>query len=224
MVDQAFEYDEDIFRLCAVSPNKENGACLSLFASHQLHFKRLPYPSKRMKNSRMINFLESVSFIHTHNSMVNEKHFRVSLNQFSDCDQDELPLMMQSDSIDEIVVEEGEIEINDTWMESSRIRVIPGQILDESVQRLDDVKVNSNTGPVWISASNIRAYKTDRKDDKNGSIIASHDVLGDFVDDPIGKDWNQYLNWATGDNPDGVPIVHPSTDQASIDDIIVHIQ
>ncbi|KAL7555280.1 hypothetical protein ACHAWF_019057 [Thalassiosira exigua] len=33
--------------------------------------------------------------------------------------------------------------------------------------------------------------------------------------DDVGDRWDRHLNWATEDNPDGVPIVHPAIDQGS---------
>jgi len=210
---QAFDYDEELFQLCAAHPNDENPDCLSLFNQHQLHYNRLPYPSEISKQIRLNSFLDSVAFVHNHNSIQQRSYFHVTLNQFSDCEQHELPLH----DIDFYSLYKAD---DHHVLEEKKPRVLSGEtgkVFQELIR--DDLKVNSDTGPVWISASNIRTYRTSKKDDGNkqdGSLVQSHDALGDFIADPMNKDWTQYLNWATADNPDGVSIVHPSSDQVRL--------
>ena len=46
-----------------------------------------------------------------------------------------------------------------------------------------------------------------------GERAGLEEKRGAGEDDGPGDDWDGYLNWATGDNPDGVPVVHESMDQ-----------
>ena len=222
----AFLYDEESLRLCAALPTEDNIACASLFTQHQLHYGRPPYPSIQSKVIRLNRFLQSVTFVHNHNSLTETLRFNVTLNQFSDCEPYELPLHdfdFYSPAVSHSFYNGGDKhDVEDESHEQilnnkDYSRALPIEA-DKSVHELirEDMKVNSNTGPVWISASNIRTYRTSRKDDGNkqdGSLVQYHDALGDFIADPMNKDWTQYLNWATADNPDGVSIVHPSSDQ-----------
>lgn len=55
------------------------------------------------------------------------------------------------------------------------------------------------------------------KSASNSFVLDEENEMGG-LEDRIKKDyggWDTYLNWATEDNPDGVPIVHDAMDQVS---------
>jgi len=197
----AFHYDENELQMCALLPSSDTSACLSLFTQHQLHYNRIHESSQQMyENKRMNHFLNSITIVYNHNSRTDgnipKSHFHVTLNQFSDCDPYDVIPAHNTDT---------------------RVPLEAQQI--QELSENNHLKIDSSTGPVWISASNIRTFRTSRKDDgsnkQDSSLVQSHDALGDFVVDPRNKDWTEYLNWATTDNPDGVPIVHTSNDQGT---------
>lgn len=57
------------------------------------------------------------------------------------------------------------------------------------------------------SLSNFKPFSQDKKNKLDGLDAEDDD------DEDDDDDWGRYLNWATEDNPDGVPIVHAAMDQ-----------
>lgn len=57
-------------------------------------------------------------------------------------------------------------------------------------------------------SSSFKPFSLDKKNKLDGL-----EDNGDNDEDDDNDAWGRYLNWATEDNPDGVPIVHPAMDQ-----------
>lgn len=57
-------------------------------------------------------------------------------------------------------------------------------------------------------SSSFKPFSLDKKNKLDG--LEDDD---DDDDDDVNDTWGRYLNWATENNPDGVPIVHPAMDQ-----------
>lgn len=60
-------------------------------------------------------------------------------------------------------------------------------------------------------SSSFKPFSLDKKNKLDG--LEDDGAKDDDDDDEDNDTWGRYLNWATEDNPDGVPIVHPAMDQ-----------
>jgi hypothetical protein len=59
-------------------------------------------------------------------------------------------------------------------------------------------------------SSSFKPFSLDTKNKLDG---LENDGDNDDDDDDANDTWSRYLNWATEDNPDGVPVAHPAMDQ-----------
>jgi len=100
MIEQSskkFEYKEEILSSCVATLHSNathnNNDCMDLFHKHQHHYQRSN--AHTQSNNRYATFLQSVVFVYNHNTDNNNNKYRfcVQLNQFSDLQQHELPLI-----------------------------------------------------------------------------------------------------------------------------------
>ena len=77
-----------------------------------------------------------------------------------------------------------------------------------------------NHGDEHLQDSSLHRKNFKKTKDDDSFILEKEHELGGLEekeanrnDDGSSDDWSHYLNWATEDNPDGVPVVHPPMDQ-----------
>lgn len=181
------------------SESDNDSNCLRLYLQHQANYNRSSHHTQN--EERYAIFLENVAFVHEHNNLYleSETHYHhVTLNQFSDRLNDELPL--------------AEFPL--------------------PTEKIKDWKINEKT-PRSHGDSHDRYWDKDwfqkvkfvkrkrRKHQQNLLLLSLKDKkiemfrkrYPDFQKN--GDDWATYLNWASTDNPDGLNLVHPVSDQVS---------
>eukprot|EP00571_Detonula_confervacea_P001191 CAMPEP_0172317242 /NCGR_PEP_ID=MMETSP1058-20130122/31011_1 /TAXON_ID=83371 /ORGANISM="Detonula confervacea, Strain CCMP 353" /LENGTH=747 /DNA_ID=CAMNT_0013031757 /DNA_START=6 /DNA_END=2249 /DNA_ORIENTATION=+ len=57
------------------------------------------------------------------------------------------------------------------------------------------------------------SHEPSKSKDKSFLLDKENELGGLEENEGLSDDWDHYLNWATEDNPDGVPVVHPAVDQ-----------
>ncbi len=80
----------------------------------------------------------------------------------------------------------------------------------EDVQNFSSLESHSRHFSSTQLSSSFKPFSMNKKNKLNG--LEDDGDNDDGVDDE-NDTWGRYLNWATEDNPDGVPIVHPAMDQ-----------
>jgi hypothetical protein len=176
--------------------------CQSLFQEHQSFYKRSSAHSNTAK--RYDQFINSVIFVHQHN----QKHasflssstatatataglsHRVTLNQFSDLFDHELPFPRTLAA---------KLKLPDNLKNTLK------STLEEHFSRK-----NKNQEMMVHEITKKRHYLLGQTK-SNSSSSSSFSFAYDLV--TSNDNWNTNLNWATKDNPDGVKIVHESMDQ-----------
>jgi len=220
-----FKYDEDLLSSCASNAllnNKDFLACRELFEHHQTFFRRKNNDSINERN-RYAAFLENALFVHAYNQ--NKKsHHRVSINQFSALFEHELPMHnVNSDNQSSI---RGFQDSNENLIEMSNMQDIRNAIdsLDyvgkrKSKGRKKNEPVQQHHHHHQTDSSPLPFPKGPLKNRvyvlNNSEKSLKRNAISDFISDRTGNNWEIYLNWATEDNPDGVPLVHPPVDQGS---------
>ena len=237
-----FEYDEDLLSSCASDAlnNKECLACRELFEHHQTFFRRKNDGINERK--RYGAFLKNALFVHAFNQ--NKKsHHRVSINQFSDFLEYELP-MHNVDSDNQSSIPGFFQDCDGHIIEISNM-----QDIRNAIDSLDYVGKRKSKGCEKNEHRQHHHQKRKSKNREKNEPIHHHihdherissplpfprdpldnrvsvlnnaehslkrNVISDFISDRTGNNWEIYLNWASEDNPDGVPLVHPPVDQGS---------
>ena len=222
-----FSFNQDMFNGCIQSLNYTTSSsatrnfewspianvkntsenCWRLFLLHQAHYNRRSSPDNGHKDRYAI-FVENAIFVHRHNSREGSGH-QVTLNQFSDRFPHELPITDLSFSVPEESSQKDEEKGEDAW---TRIDFLPQARIFEKD---------------WFENITIPQRKQLRRPKK---LSLSHTDIQielfrqhypDFQNSP--DDWKTYLNWASSDNPDGISLSHPVSDQVSVCfDITLH--
>lgn len=178
-------------------------------------------------------FLHNVIFIHQHNNDERMNH-KVALNQFSDVPLSNFPLPTQHPPMmvhnfddpmflhlnDEQFIMDVGAKIQRRQKQTSFFEDIIHSI-KESWWWVGGEQLSSNKHS--SSHRHRKPSKKAKRDHKKSDsfLLEKQNELGglksDQNDNSGGSDINDpyktYLNWATEDNPDGVPIVHPPLDQ-----------
>ena len=225
MTDKRFVYNEDLLASCAssdtvrlvlsqhASPDDASGipnACWTLLEQHAQHYGR-PLTDQNAK-SRIRRFLESVLLVHDHNQR--SLLHKTGLNQFADRND---PLAPPSEE-----------EWLQLWKDEDWETQTMGEV---SLIRLHDHESIQNAS-FHLHAHARRLRTTKRHPMK--TFVSPYDTYypslkiaqdNDFHETNIATDtkhshkdvyddtFQTHLNWATDQNPDGVPVVHPVHDQ-----------
>ena len=225
MTDKRFVYNEDLLASCAssnavrlfllqrASPNDENGipnACWGLLEQHAQHYGR-PLTDQNA-NSRIRRFLESVLLVHDHNQR--SLLHKAGLNQFADSDgpfappseEEWLQLWKNEDWETQTMGEVSLIRLHDN--ESIRNASFHLHAHARSLRTTKHRSMKTIVSPydAFYPSFKIAQDNDFRETNIDTSTKHSHK---DSDDDAF----QTHLNWATGQNPDGVPIVHPVHDQ-----------
>jgi len=210
-----FPYSENLLNDCANEKlggksQVDGGACEKLFRQHAKHFDR---EDADISSLRFNRFLNSVLQVHDHNKRHGNTH-RIGLNQFSDRYNDELPLtsfdntslLDALESLDESTV------VNLSSHE--RILDAAGGIYNQRrrngvIREHHSFELNSfDPKHRWetLNSSNVQ---------KQHHVIGSIPNLSTKYTAVADEKFENYLNWATTENPDGVSIVNPPSNQGS---------
>jgi hypothetical protein len=111
------------------------------------------------------------------------------------------------------------IDISEDDVSASRVRNVRSMFDSWWRNRVEQYSViqNNEEEVLGISSmesgsrqlsSSFKPFSLDKKNKLDGL-----EDNGDNDEDDDNDAWGRYLNWATEDNPDGVPIVHPAMDQ-----------
>lgn len=225
--------------------------CKILYQKHQSFYKR----SSTHTNTpgRFEEFISNVNFVHNHNQNPTSVH-EVTLNQFSDLFQNELPLFPTNTAIID-ADDEAEVDIdlderdNSDEIDSEQINIRPFTIkitndFDIFQSLRNFLGIHDDPSLVVYSPTKIPENKkshSKRQEKKwivmeyskhhnhllgqtkscNGTncntSIRAHGT-GSFVYDfnSSNDNWRRNLDWASENNPDGVPIVHTPLDQVRV--------
>ncbi len=172
-------------------------------------------------------FLHNIIFIHQHNNDERMNH-KVTLNQFSDVPLSDFPQVSQHQQPIVNFDDPMFLHLNDEQV----IMDVASQIQRRQMHTsfFEDIIHSIKESWWWVggeqlssdhSSSHHRkpAKKAKRGRKKSDSfLLEKQNELGGLKSDQndgsdIDDPYKTYLNWATGDNPDGVPIVHPPVDQ-----------
>ncbi len=215
----SFKYEQEALNACA---SGDENACVQLFSQHQAHYKRKTETTAHSNSRRYQIFLDNVKFIYEHENDSSLLSHKVVLNKFSD--MDELPLFGTSQSYI------SKNDHNSTYGGNSSISIIPIENigdLDYYLRRLrtyhpreqdrndiEEKKYDFVSKSKKGKNSHDNEGRIDTKDssfNRKHSHSHGHSEIFEFNNNP--DDFKTYLNWATNDNPDGVPLVHPPMDQ-----------
>lgn len=167
---------------------------------------------------RVERFLRSVVFVHKHNDDHPTSH-RVSLNRFSAFETHHLfpdsvnfeasPRRRDTEVYSDIGIGHGaKNKLHHRHSNRHRVsRNVPVKritVPDPFRKPFQTPVVGSNLDGFLLS---IKRYHLQKDKARGGD----RDARTDAVDSPNG--YKRFLNWATPDNPDGVPIVHDAFDQ-----------
>lgn len=225
MTDERFVYDEDLLASCAssdavrlflsqgASPDDANGipeACWTLLEQHAQHYGR-PLTDQDA-NGRILRFLESVLLVHDHNQRA--LLHKAGLNQFADrndplappSEEEWLQLWKDEDWETQTVREVSLIRLhNDESIQNASF------YLHAHARRLGNNKHRPRKEFVSPYDTYYPSLKIAQDNDFRETSIATNRKHShkDSYDDTF----QAHLNWATDQNPDGVPIVHPVHDQ-----------
>lgn len=203
-----FQYHNETISSCAnhiISGGINHRECENLFERHQAHYER--DQRKDPKYSREIRyqrFLESVLFVNDHNSQ--PRRHRVVLNRFSDMLDDEIPLYEASDettnidSISNISVFSNDLSMN----------ILSRKRPKHNANHHNHLKFKARYHPVTPRGKKKKKMKYFLGNDSYTSHL---NEAVEFKSDPSGNQWKTQINWSNGQNPDGVPLVHPPIDQ-----------
>jgi len=218
----------------------ESSYCHELFNEHQSFYKRLE--KHRNTLGRFEIFVNNVVLVYQHSypaqfsstSTSVGRQYKVTLNHFSDFLQHELPLYEKDDYS---LPTESEIyeyhsgggseqtnshEINNSSNEEDVFYVEISPPLDvnnelsrslyskHKLHRLIHDEQHSYLRESWTNGHIKEKHEMKHSSQSFNKHIVS---IGDFKKDQY--DWKRHLNWATEDNPDGVAIVNPASDQGS---------
>lgn len=192
---------------------------------------------------RFERFLQSVAFVHAHNSnnvdtsSSSSSSHRVSLNRFSDMDTQNL--FSDADTIDgtfdamrrRAMEEEAMEEVLDfeTIGHGGKYLLNPDpkhpkaqQIPVKEIRVPDRERLPFGTPVIGTELDGYLLTVRKRKIHKGASPSDADeddekdddDITGDAVVSP--DNYKRFLNWATTDNPDGVAIVHDAFDQVCV--------
>lgn len=227
----SFQFEDELLSQCASwlevdgKTYLSRTACLDLYKNFSSHFQRPSLTREEEEQfirggqlkseSRFEAFLRSVEFITKQDA---ERSHNLTLNRFSDMLQNELPF-------------------GGGWQPSSRSRkffhggapfvTLDGTTLSEHANNLLRRQQRSSgiynwfKNSWWWIASLTEQHSGKRNEGKHHHIKRSRE--NDFIVrknkltgiKSTGRDdeWEHHLDWATKDNPDGVPIVHGAVDQ-----------
>ena len=223
---KSFAYDEELLTSCASSDdvrfvhananatlnvNRIPHACRTLLEQHAQHYGR-PLTNQEDANGRIRRFLESVLMVHDHNQR--SLLHKAGLNQFADRNE---PLAPPSEE-EWLQLWKDEDWETQTMGEVSLMRLYN----DESIQnasfhlhaharRLRTTKHRPMKTFVSPYDTYYPSLKIAQDNDFRETSIATNRKRShkDSYDDAF----QAHLNWATDQNPDGVPVVHPVHDQ-----------
>ena len=222
----------------------QSPTCKILYQEHQSFYRRSSTHTNTL--GRFEEFMSNVEFVHIHNRNPTNVH-EVTLNQFSDLFQNELPLLTNTAIIDPDDEAEVDVDVdesdNSDEVDSDQINIRPYitevtnnfdifqslrnflGIKDPSLVVYSPTKIpeDKKTGKKWIVLEHSKHHnhllgQTKSCNDTNCSTsVRAHD-RGSFVYDfnPSNDNWKRNLDWASENNPDGVPIVHTPLDQVSV--------
>lgn len=180
-----FNYDKSLLSDC-----KERGInCRDLFARHQEFYLRT-----RSTQEQFDRFIQAVHFVYRHNlRWGKESSYKVSLNQFSDQLESDLPLY------------ESDYSFSQKHSEAYNF-------YNHSITILSDVEF---VGGFLKAYSRQKTFKTITHTPNQAlpAYLANFTDLfhTDFKTD--NSNFQTHLDWSTEANPDGIPLVHPPIDQ-----------
>jgi KDEL-tailed cysteine endopeptidase len=180
---------------------------------------------------RFENFVENVHLVHYHNRRSDVLH-RIALNQFSDRHPNEMPLYpinSDRDSLQDVLPKDVLVNL------SSRNGITSALLELETRRRLHHgdkkkkhhkghhkkVKMDIDPQDRWAALESASGAGTmEGRQVRIKARESDIDQILDVGDDDAGEslvddNFEKYLNWATRDNPDGVSIVHPASDQGA---------
>ena len=172
---------------------------------------------------RFCLFLQSVKFVYNHNAETSSRH-RVTLNHFSDLDSQKI--FPESGASWSAWTNQTSKRRNNHHRMLSPIHNL--QLGHGSINKLNPkIHRPKKNG---LPSRSLRIPENDRLPFEsprvpralNGYLVAvkknkEYDAFFDDIRDawqgPDSQDFKSHLNWATEDNPDGVPLVHDAIDQ-----------
>lgn len=239
----SFQFEDELLSQCASWLEVDDRthllsrtACVDLYKYFCAHFQRPSLTKEeeeqfirggQLENRRFEAFLRSVEFISNA-----ERSYNLTLNRFSDMLQNELPFGEggQSSSRLRQFFDDGGGEQPSSHLRQFFHGVAPFVTLDGTTlsehannllrrQQKSSGIYNRFKSSWWWVASLTEKYSGKRNEGKhhhlkrsreNGFIVRKNKLTGIESTD---NEWEHHLDWATKDNPDGVPIVHGAVDQ-----------
>lgn len=212
----AFHCNSAIIDACVAEykagSTKHNGACETLYDKHAKHYGK---ELLKKGTQRFHRFVENVRLVQEHNRR-NDVNHQITLNQFSDLYDHELPLAPMTNMEIDSSVDFVHLSSHDSILNAANGR---RRLKKKKNHHHHHQKVTIDVDPKdkW---STIDTAIDDHLEGRQVQISARHKV-GNLIRDPeftiLDEDsYETHLNWATCDNPDGVPIVHPPTDQVRV--------
>lgn len=232
MSSKAFEYDDSLLHECATSPvvyrivgakedlitkeaNGSDHSCRTLQDLFMKHYKRST-PSSWVWNER---FLTSVLLVHRHNSRKGKNH-TLTLNQFADSNP---PLSSWVDI--ESRNDNRIIHLNDKDSIQWAANMIASNEINRSNERLlKRLRKHRNRNELGHASldDQMNEWKAPNLTNDRIDTLQHQDhsrPIGQIIDETsthildFEDSFTKSLNWATANNPDGISIVHPATDQ-----------
>lgn len=215
-------FNEKEIEACASKKHLKDGGdeCRRLYEKHQSYFGEKRDTSK--KKERYQSFLSNVQYIHEHNTHHKEKGYRVSLNRFSDSLEHESPFfhdtMLDHDytslfddiGSDLIKIVHAEDRLDSLFQKKKRKSQPKHDGKKKKKNRKNkkgtkhQLKLNSSPESFFKKKVKKHLY-TLKNSDKSLHLNGTHQF--------INSTFSSHLNWATEDNPDGIPLVHDAIDQ-----------
>lgn len=224
------------------SSSTSSPQCHKLYLQHQSYYNRSISHSNAP--NRFQQFVHNVLFVYSHNqnydsssSVTSTSHY-VTLNQFVDLFDDELPFNSDTTSQNQKYEEDSTtdstyFDLKDEFIQDMMMIQDENNQLLSSSRRRHRSKTKKNalhkfvvfdphksyihhnehkTKTSWL-LEEIKQHQFELGDTETNSSIVTN--VNSFAYDfkSSEDDWETYLDWATVDNPDGVAIVHPPIDQ-----------
>ena len=224
-----YTYDPSLLSSCAnhAITNEYHADCKELFDQHQSHYQRTSSSSTH-EGGRYVQFIENAMFVHGHNAQ-NRLH-TVALNHFSDLMQDELPLydtvgdqihedmnVVDIQNMQDIATAVDMLSRRSKTHKNRRHRHHARKKRRKKERQSQHLHHNRSDAAADYPLPFPKGKKRHRtyvlQHSQQSQSNHRHNATIEFKTDPKGNDWSTYLNWANGDNPDGVSLVHPPLDQ-----------
>ena len=204
-------------------------SCLDLYGTFTAHFQRPSLTREEEEQfliggqlkseSRFEAFLRSVELVTKHDSA--RSHHNLTLNRFSDMLHHELPLMDQPSSHWRDFFH-GDADAPFIPLDGTTLSAHANKLLKR--RRFNDGGIYDWFRSSWWWIGGGRKQYSGKKRDKrkhhnlkksrdNDFIVSKNSLTGIESRDTADDEWEHHLDWATKDNPDGVPIVHGAVDQ-----------